>query len=276
VKQQPRLVVITDVDGCLVIDSLKQHGIPVVLCSSKTRAELERLQQELGLSDPFISENGGALYSPIGTFPFALRGAVRRGGYEVVELGRPHREVVGTLVQTAARLGMAISTFGGMSVERVAEECGLSLAQARLAKLREYDEPFRLAEPDDARLARLSKALRAAGLRFSTGGRYRHVTGGTDKGVAMAILRRFYERASGDVVFAGLGDNMNDVELLRAVDVAIVVRSPVAGHTAAVLSHVRGARVTAGEGPDGWSEAVAGILDGNQAVAATGHVERCG
>ncbi len=150
-KPQRRLVVVTDVDGCLVdhatyshaasdpaIARLKAAGIPVILCSSKTRAELERLQQELGLTAPFVAENGGALYVPAGVFPFPVPGAREVAGYEVLEFGRRHEEVLAILSRTAARLGIEITTFSAMSVQAVAEDCGLSLAQARLAKLREY------------------------------------------------------------------------------------------------------------------------------------------
>jgi mannosyl-3-phosphoglycerate phosphatase len=258
VKKQTKLVLITDVDGCLVdratrshaaareaIERVRRSAVPLVLCSSRTRAEIERLREELRLADPFISENGGALFSPIGTFPFALAGAVRKGAYDIVELGRPHRQVLQLLVATAAKVGVDITTFSDMSVQRVAAECGLSLADARLAKLREYDEPFRLVEPDAAVRARLCRSLRSAGLRCTNGGPYDHVTLATDKGVAAGLLRRFYARGWGEVTMVGIGGVENDSEWLSAVDVPVVVRS----------------QATASEGPAGWCEAVQELLD---------------
>lgn len=271
---QMTLAVVTDVDGCVIdhatyshaatdaaLSRLQQAHVPVVLCSSKTRAELERLQQELGLSDPFISENGGAVFSALGTFPFPLPGAIRRAAYEVVELARPHDQVVAILNQVAEREALPVTTFSSLSVQEVADDCGLSLPEARLAKLREYDEPFRLATPDPAARARLSRALRSAGLRCLTGGRYDHAVSGTDKGTAVALLRRCYARARGEMTMIGLGDAINDVELLKAVDIPIVVRGPDAAMTAAVADQVRGARVTSAIGPAGWSEAIMALLD---------------
>jgi mannosyl-3-phosphoglycerate phosphatase len=274
VRKQAKLVVISDVDGCVVdrvtyshavadatIDRLKQAGVPLVLCSSQTRAEMERIREQLGLTDPFISENGGAIFSPVGAFPFVPPGAVLKGAYDVVELGRPHRQVLQVLIATAARVGVDITTFSDMSVQRVATECGLALAEARLAKLREYDEPFRLVDEDPAVRAKLCRSLRAAGLRCAHGGRYDHVTLATDKGVAVGVLRRFYQRAWGEVTTVGLGDGLHDVELLRAVDVPIVVRSPDERVTAELAAAVRRSRTTALDGPAGWSEAVMGILE---------------
>jgi mannosyl-3-phosphoglycerate phosphatase len=264
----------TDVDGCLreradltrsaadaALGRLKEAGVPVILCSSMTRAELERVRQELGLSDPFISENGGALFAPVGAFPFPLAGAIQRDTYEVVEFGKPHRDVLGVLKRVAAREGIPVATFSDMSVQEVAGDCGLSLAAARLAKLREYDEPYRVTEPDPSARSRLCSALKSAGLRCSSDGRYDHVTSGANKGLAAVFVRRCYQRQWGHVTTVGLGAAADDLELLKAVDVSIVVRGPDAQAAADLAARVRGARVTSAVGPAGWSEAVVAILD---------------
>ena len=271
--RSPTYVVFTDVDGCLVDHStysyeeatetlarLEARGVPLVLCSSKTRAEIERLQQELGTTHPFISENGGALFVPDGYFPFAIPGARRIGGHDAIELGRPYAEVVELLHRSAAKAGVSVVGFSDMSVPEVAQDCGLSLPAARLAKLREYDEPFRIIDGDPVGRARLFRALSSAGLRSTMGGRYHHATGATDKGVAVALLRRFFRWAHGDIVAIGLGDGPNDVSFLRRVEIPVVVSNPETGATPGVLQQVPAARVTAGAGPVGWREAIAGIL----------------
>ncbi len=272
-KPQRRLVVMTDVDGCVVdhatyshaaadpaIAQLKAAGVPIVLCSSKTRAELERLQEALGLTSPFVAENGGALYVPAGTFPFRIPGATEAAGYEVLEFGRRHQEVLAVLLATAARLGIEVVTFSRMSVEAVAEDCGLSLAQARLAKLREFDEPYRLVVPDPAARTRLCRALRNAGLRCLSGGRYDHVVGGTDKGAPVSAVREFYAQVFGPVVIVGLGDSLNDLALLTEVDIPIVVRNSVSRTSGLLVRELRGATVTSDEGPAGWRDAVMNLL----------------
>lgn len=69
-----KTIVITDLDGTLLdqtysfegarpaITLLKEKRVPVVLCSSKTRPEIELYRERLGFKDPFIVENGGAIY----------------------------------------------------------------------------------------------------------------------------------------------------------------------------------------------------------------------
>ena len=267
------LVVVSDVDGCLLdartyshaeaapaVAALERHAVPLVLCTSKTRAEVERLQHDIGITAPFVVENGGALYVPPGAFPFAIPTAHEVAGYQVVAFGRPHAAVLRTLLDTAARVGVAVVTFDGMSTEEVADECGLTLAQARLAKLREYDEPFRLAAPTSgAARTRLWRALREAGLHCSSGGRFEHVTGGTDKSVPLAVLRRLYSSIYRTVEIVGIGDGLNDLELLDAVDIPVVVRNE-GGASDLLLRELRGARLTTLEGPAGWREAIERVL----------------
>ncbi len=79
--QTTRLVIFTDLDGSLLdadtyrydaaraaLEELTACQVPLVLCTSKTRAEVEPLRQELGNTDSFIVENGGASIFPTRTF----------------------------------------------------------------------------------------------------------------------------------------------------------------------------------------------------------------
>jgi mannosyl-3-phosphoglycerate phosphatase len=112
------------------------HGIPLVLCSTRTRAELEAIQSRFGLRYPFICENGAAVCVPRGYLGFSLPGARRTGDYDVIEFGRPYADVVEILGRVSARLDIDVAGFHDASVEDVARECHLTLQQAQLAKAR--------------------------------------------------------------------------------------------------------------------------------------------
>ena len=267
------LVIVTDVDACLVdretysheaaadaLEALRRSDVPLVLCSSKTRAELIALQQTLGIAHPFISENGGAVDVPVGYYPFEIPGAVRHGAYDTIALGRPYQHVVEVLRRAAEEAGVPVVGFNDMSVEEVSADCGLPLSLARLAKERSYDEPFRVVGARAGARDRLHLALQLAGLFPTAGGRYDHATGGTDKGKATRLVGRLFGRLLGDVLIAGLGDGLNDVPMLCSVDIPVVVRSASASATARVLKGVPGARVTRGLGPAGWRDAVLRIV----------------
>lgn len=270
----PFLVIVTDLDGTVLdhetysseaardgLDLLARRGVPVILSSSKTHAEIAAIQRELAIRHPCISENGGALYIPDNYFPF-LPGFVRRvHGGVAVEFGSPYRDVVAALHWAADRLHIAVAGFSDMSAEEVASLCNLSVGQARLAKLREYDEPFRILGSTPGARSRLRAALHARGFRYTRGGRFDHVTGATDKGVALAALRTLYQRNIGSrVLTVGLGDSLNDLPLLGNVDIPIVVRNRATNATGRLLARLPAARVTGRTGGEGWSDAVRQVL----------------
>ena len=242
-----------------------QAGIPLVFCSSKTRAELELTQQALGINQPFVSESGAAVYVPHGYFPFRADQATSVPGYDVVEFGRPYAEIVETLRGTADRLGVPLVGFSDMSVEDVANDCQVPLLQARLAKLREYSELFRFVDARPGARSQLLKALRAVGLESAPCGRHHHLAA-IRRDIGGYLLRGLFRRAFGDVLTVAFGDRESAIPLLVHADVPMVVRSPFSDETARLLARVSSARFTTATSVAAWAEL---ILDIAHAVQGT-------
>lgn len=231
----PSIVVFSDVDGVLrephapaftkaaaALRQLALDDTALVLCSGKTRAELEFVQQKLDITHPFICENGGAVIIPNGYFDFDIPNTRSVAGYQAVEFGRAYAEVVDILRRTANRLRIGIVGFSDISIEEVATECRIPLLQARLAKLREYEEPFRFVDRAPAARSRLVKALDAASLRVREGGRFDRVGAPVDIAVGVNLLKSLYRRARGDVISVGVTHTTPDDNLLRLVDHSIL------------------------------------------------------
>jgi mannosyl-3-phosphoglycerate phosphatase len=265
------LVVFSDLDGTLLdqatytfeparpaLEGLLEAGVPLIFCTSKTRLETERWRRALANVHPFIVENGGAAFVPEGTFgPEAAFGR-RDGGYGVLEFGRPYPELRQALETIRASTGLPLRGFGDMTVDEIAERCGFTREDAALAAIREYDEPF--VGTDEVTLPVVVRAAAAAGLKVVSGGRFHHLVGGSDKGRAVRALRDLYLRDRGPVRTAGLGDSANDEPMLRAVDLPVLVRKPDGGH--AEMGGVPGLVIAPYAGPEGWREAVLGLLRG--------------
>ena len=244
------MIVITDLDGCLLdavtyawepareaLDALRARGIPVVPCTSKTRAETAHLQAELAIPGPAIVEDGGAIV----------------GGDGAVEiLGRPYADLRRLLAGLRAETGGALRGFGDLTDAELAAETGLPADRAARARRREFDEPFRFLRDEAALLPLVRARAGAAGFSLSRGGRYWHLHGGSDKGRA---VRRLRERFPG-VIALGLGDSALDLPLLQAVDIPVVVARPDGTHDPALVAALPGAHRTRLPGPAGWSEAV--------------------
>ena len=190
-------LVATDLDGTLLdretydfaparpaLDALREARVPLVLCSSKTRAEMEPLAVAIGAPGPLVVENGGAVVH-------------RRS---VPPLGAPRDRLLVELPAVAREAGVRVRPFAAMSVAEVAALTGLPPEQAALAMRREYDEPFVVEDPPGRDLevdARLDRAARGRGLRVTHGGRVHHLTGPADKGRAVGAGARLARRRSG-------------------------------------------------------------------------------
>ena len=69
-------IIFTDLDETLLnqdysfseaeraLEIIRDKEVPLIICSSKTRAEIEVYQAKLRIDWPFISENGGGIFIP--------------------------------------------------------------------------------------------------------------------------------------------------------------------------------------------------------------------
>ncbi|MGQ9633364.1 MAG: HAD-IIB family hydrolase [Bryobacteraceae bacterium] len=258
------VLVFTDLDGTLlghqtydfepalpVIQRLAARGIPLIYCTSKTRAETEYWRCRTANHWPFVVENGGAIYVPPRSFPFAVPGAARRGDYEVLEFGTPYSRLIEALDQAEQRSGCRVRAFHRLNAKQVSLLTALPAAQARLAAQREYDEPFEILDPERADL--LLREIEKQGLYWTRGGRFYHITGGNDKAAAVRALTGLYRRLQPELVTLALGDGLNDAAMLAAADRAIVMPS---AQSSRLLEMVPGARLAPEPGPTGWARAV--------------------
>jgi mannosyl-3-phosphoglycerate phosphatase len=274
---RPVGLVASDLDGTLLdretydfaparpaLDALRERGVPLVLVSSKTRAEMEPLAEEIGAAGPLVVENGGAVVARRGSVaPWPPWGGAE-GDRAVLVLGVTRDRLLEELPAVASEAGVRVRPFAAMSVAEVAALTGLSEEQAALAMRREYDEPFVVEDRRDRDPgvdSRLDRAARGRGLRVTHGGRVHHLTGPADKGLAVtALVHGWPGGIAGDVV--GLGDAANDLELLLAVDRPILMPRPDGSVEPALAARLRGAERAPFPGPAGWSAAVLAALAG--------------
>lgn len=256
-------VFFTDLDGTLLdhdtydwqparpaIRRIQAAGHALILCTSKSLAEVASLWHSMGLADPVIVENGGAIYLPERYFGGRLPGTVTRGGWEAIELGAPYRDLVGALGEAAAASGARVRGFANMDTEEVARRTGLPLETARQAHQREYDEPFLVEEGDPASLC---AAIERLGYSWTRGGRFFHILRGCDKAQAVRRLTALFREQRAVERTVGLGDGLNDAGFLREADSAWLLPSRQLAELARLAP---GARVAPAKGPAGWAQAV--------------------
>ncbi|HEX9019665.1 MAG TPA: HAD-IIB family hydrolase [Nitrospirota bacterium] len=259
-------VIFTDLDGSLLhpatysfnealpaLKLIREGNIPLVLCSSKTRAEIEVYRQRLENTDPFIVENGGAIFVPRGYFAF-LKDNALHDGYSVFVFGMPYEEIRKEFVRLRESLHIPVKGFGDMAVDEIAALTGLPHEEAALARKREFGEPFIFEQGVDGRFL---KAAETRGLHW-TQGRFHCLMGKHDKGKAVRRLSEWYQRKHGKLITIGIGDGFNDLPLLKEVDHPVLIRKEDGNYDPRI--DIPGLIKADGIGPRGWNESILELL----------------
>ncbi|MBE9168749.1 HAD-IIB family hydrolase [Pleurocapsales cyanobacterium LEGE 06147] len=265
------LIIFTDLDGTLLnqedydytpalamLAQLKQKGIPVIPVTSKTRAEVEGLRQEIGLEDPFIVENGSAVFIPKDEYRFVVSQENQEGDYYLELLGCTYAKAREGLKIVAEDLGESLRGFGDLSAIEIQSLTGLSLEEVKLAKTREFTEPF--VTPSHIPMEKIEQTAAKYNFRVLVGDRFSHLIGkSAGKGRAVRWLMENYKSATAKkVVTVGLGNSPNDLEMLETVDIPIVIVSSKGVHPGLTE---KGWQIAPSPGSQGWAEAVADICE---------------
>ena len=267
-KEPRRLIVFTDLDGSLLnhgdysweaarpaLDRIRELGIPLVICTSKTRQEVNVIREEIGISGPFIVENGGGIFLPPEYDTLPISGAVIMGTLRCIPLGVSYARIRSFMED--AMKEFPIRGFGDMSVEEISQRTGLTTEKASLAKTREFTEPFVMEHEKE--LHALERTARRKGLMITKGGRFFHCMGfGNDKGVAVTRVKEILSRRWQEIVLSmGFGDSPNDFPMLRQVNIPVIIPHGDGTYENIDLPGLIKARF---HGSRGWNDTVLKIL----------------
>lgn len=258
-------ILFTDLDGTLLdffdysydaaipaLEALEKRNSPIVFCTAKTLAENEYYRKEMGIEDPFIVDNGGAIFIPRNYFAFRFDSKIK-GDYRVVELGASYKVLREALTEIREETGFKITGFGDMTAEEVAKDANFSVEKAELAKAKAYNESFIFDEPK-AKEAILFEKINEKGFSFTHGGRYYSIHGkNANKGNAVTILTQLFKKEYGEIKTIGVGDSTNDIPMLKAVEQPAIVKNKKGTWLDISLPDLYKAD---GEGPEGWVEVV--------------------
>ena len=286
----PRYIIFTDLDGTLLdhftysysaasdaLKLIKEKGIPLIICTSKARAEILSIRKRLKNKAPFISENGGAVYIPDRYFSFLYEFQRRIKGYRVIEIGVPHKILLNVLRKIGDKTGVSIEGISEMSVQKIMDFTFLKKREAELSKKREYSEPFLICEnhlspllhkegikgrSEGRWINKVKREILEMGFKFTSGGRFFHIMKGNDKGKAVKILKNLYIQKYGDIKTIGIGNSLNDIPMLKAVDIPVLVKNYDGRYEKDIK--LKNLYLADGIGPEGWNKAVYNIVSSMQ------------
>ncbi|XPF92795.1 HAD-IIB family hydrolase [Colwellia sp. RE-S-Sl-9] len=266
------VIIFSDLDGTLldhftyestpalpVIKQLNAANIPIVLTTSKTLAEVLKIQADLNIKAPLIIENGAAIFIPKNTFRIQPKNTLSMGQYWVKSFCLPRQHWLEIIKDAPAKFKGLYQGFSTLTTEELAELTGLSIANTDLAKNRQYGEPIHWRGDEESKQDFI-KYLEKSGATILFGGRFFHVSGNSDKGQALTWLTEHYQKNIGDDTIStiALGDGKNDIAMLEAASIAVQIRSPV--HEFPALNKTENVIQTQEYGPAGWAEAIQHLL----------------
>ncbi len=270
---QPKPIIFTDLDGTLLAHTDYAYEevaaylptisprIPVILSTSKTLPEVLAWREKLHLPDPFMTENGSAVYLPGDTekdlpvISFEGRQIKPKldAGFTAYALGTPIDELQDCLHPFAKD----IINFVTCSLDQAIELTGLNQQEAENARQRSYSVPM-VVQNESARNA-IRQRADELGYRCLQGGRFMHLQGACDKGSALRLLRSIVENRDQIQHHAiAVGDSDNDRAMLEAADTAVIVNNPAGSPFS--LNHPSLIKTSAAA-PAGWVEGVKAALN---------------
>jgi len=275
----PRQLVFSALEGALVdartdsfsgaeeaLSELHRRNIPLILLSSRTRAEIEPVRRKLEHGHPFITENGGGIFFPDGYFNLRIPGGVRVGRYFCIAQGRPYEEVCEALNEIAGECHVGVTGFRDMNAREISANTGLRPQAAELAGDREFEEPFFFTSADAAAIGRFVAAARGRGFDARPGSTFWRFSAGCDTARAVRTVAQLFRQATRlKLRLAGIGAGNEDLHWVQAMDQAILLsgsRSNEETTSGAPQIRPQARKVTRIEasGAAGWARAIFNII----------------
>ncbi len=213
--------VVTDVDGTLMdhsydltpakeaIKSLQELSVPIILCTSKTAAEVKVIRKELDLIDPYIVENGGAIYGE----------SLTKVNGKII-LGEKYEILNNILCSISSEINYNLQPLNNLTDKQATELTGLKGNSLTLMRDRHWSMPF--LNPPELIEKDLNNCCQKYNVEIFRGNRMSHMLSiNSNKGKAIKELKKYAKNPNVKII--GLGDSPNDLPLLINSDIKIVI-----------------------------------------------------
>ena len=184
--------------------TLDHEAVPAVWLTSRSRLQFDDARRKHGHTQPFIAEDGCAVYLPEGYFHLTpVSDASRARKSATVRLGRftciPVAEALPAAADALQTLsqdtGVPVVTLRSLSPRELAQNTGLPQREAELARQRDFDETFFFAGASDEEVAKFLAEGRNRNLQFRPHGVLWSVAIGASVQRCIRELAKLFDRA---------------------------------------------------------------------------------
>ncbi len=243
------LWVVSDVDGTLMdhsydltpaketIKTLQKLSIPVILCTSKTAAEVKVIRKELNLTDPYIVENGAAIYG---------ESLVKVNGKII--LGKKYEFLEGILNFISEEIDYNLVPLNNLTDQEATKLTGLKGNSLNLMRDRHWSLPF--LNPPSFLEKKINTCCKKLKVDVFKGNRMSHLLSiNSNKGKAINALKEYSNIQNIQII--GLGDSPNDLPLLLNSDIRVVIPG-IDGPNLNLLDQLKDLDFTLASEPNGY------------------------
>jgi mannosyl-3-phosphoglycerate phosphatase len=215
------LWIVSDVDGTLMdhsydltpaketIKTLQKLSIPVILCTSKTASEVKVIRKELNLTDPYIVENGAAIYGE----------SLEKVNGEII-LGKKYEYLEEILNFISKEIDYKLIPLNDLTDQEATQLTGLKGNSLNLMRDRHWSMPF--LNPPSLLEEKINICSKKFQVDIFKGNRMSHLLSkNSNKGKAINALKKYSNIQNIQII--GLGDSPNDLPLLLNSDIRIVI-----------------------------------------------------
>jgi len=251
--------VVSDVDGTLMdhsydlsparetINKLQKLSIPVILCTSKTASEVRVIRDELNLKDPYIVENGAAIYGE----------SLEKDNGEII-LGIKYESLEKILNFISNEIDYKLTPLNNLTDQEATQLTGLEGNSLNLMRDRHWSMPF--LNPPSYLEDKIKICCKKFNVDIFKGNRMSHLLSTkSNKGKAINALKEYSNVQNIEII--GLGDSPNDLPLLLNSDIKIVIPG-IDGPNLNLLDQLEDLEFTLASEPNGhgWKKEINKLL----------------
>ena len=226
-KKIYKILIFTDLDGSLLhrdtfkFDKIKDYiieiiseGIFIIPNSSKTDKEILEFNNELGINIPYISENGASING---------LDLLNKDLPQQLILSREKEALLNIFKKTVSSdLQNKCKWLSEMDEKKQSVILGKEYQKLQSALDRKYTAPFVFNGSKNEK-KELTKIIKKKGLFLQEGGRLIHLTDKVNKAKALQVFVRFFKKNNKNVKTIAVGDNYNDLDMLKTSDFPCLV-----------------------------------------------------
>ena len=256
------IFIFTDLDASLIqrdtfkfdeikdyIKSLISKGIYIIPNTSKTEIEINEFNKELGLNLPYISENGSSING---------LNLINKNFPNQINLSRDKDDIFKIFKKIVPEnLKVKCRLIFKMEKKVQSKIFGLSGKKLKDALNRNYSIPFIFSGNLDQR-RQLNEIVNKGGLTLHEGGRVINICDNVSKVKSMNKIIKMVKKTKDNVKIIGVGDNYNDLDMLKNSDIACLVFND---QFTMEPININNCIVSKNPAPIGWQEVVKMALD---------------